>query len=49
MLNGLKQITLDGTVKILYRWNGGTMNYKFNEDTEYLQTTYSNTLMVLIR
>ena len=39
MLNGLKQITLDGTVKILYRWNGGTMNYKFNEDTNLQELT----------
>ena len=32
MLNGQRQITLDGIVKIHYRMIGGMMNYKFNED-----------------
>ena len=32
MLNGQRQITLDGIVKIHYRMSGGMMNYKFNED-----------------
>ena len=46
MLNGLKQITLDGTVKILYRMIGEMMNYKFNEGQliqelkEYIDGTY---------
>jgi len=46
MLNGLKQIILDGLVKILYLMIGETMEYKFNERRhiielkEYIDNTY---------
>ena len=46
MLNGLKQITFDGTVKILYLLTGEKMEYKFNEQRyvielkEYIDNTY---------
>ena len=46
MLNGQRQITLDGIVKIHYLMIGEMMNYKFNEDKiwreikDYIDSTY---------